>query len=292
MHKLKGILVLAGLMMLVFSAAAHSQDDKVLARIGNGVIMVSEFEKEMRMYGKAGNFQEKLLTLTPKGRKNILDKIVRERLLYQAAMDSDTKLDSKTEEYLERLRQNLLVKKYIADTLVQKPITEEELRSYWERHQEEFIIPEKRKVQQIIVSTREKADKILDQLKKGQDFAELAKKNNIDGTKNTGGDLEWIRRGTMVEEFDEIAFSLPQGQLSGIVKTRFGYHIILVEQIKETLRRKFRDVIKTVRTKVENERIREVEENLKQRYEVRINYEIVDKNYGQEATNAEKSQKR
>ena len=79
-----------------------------------------------------------------------------------------------------------------------------------------------------------KAESILVQLKKGADFAEMAKRESMDpGTKNVGGDLGWNRRGSgLVPEFEAVMFSLRPGELSPIVRTSFGYHIIRVDRVE------------------------------------------------------------
>jgi peptidyl-prolyl cis-trans isomerase SurA len=79
-----------------------------------------------------------------------------------------------------------------------------------------------------------KAESLLVQLRKGADFAEMAKRESMDpGTKNVGGDLGWNRRGSgLVPEFEAMMFSLRPGELSPIIKTSFGYHIIRVDRVQ------------------------------------------------------------
>src|SRR5262249_52701344 len=75
-----------------------------------------------------------------------------------------------------------------------------------------------------------KAEDLLSKVKAGADFADLAKKESDDKVSALqGGSLGWFQRGQMVPEFEQVAFSLPVGQVSGLVKTQFGYHIIKVE---------------------------------------------------------------
>ena len=73
-----------------------------------------------------------------------------------------------------------------------------------------------------------KAEDLLKQLKNGADFAELAKKYSEDGSKDQGGDLGWFTHGQMVPEFDSAAFALKPKELSGVVTSQYGYHIIQV----------------------------------------------------------------
>jgi hypothetical protein len=81
----------------------------------------------------------------------------------------------------------------------------------------------------ILLATQAEAQAALDRLNNGEDFATLAKELSIDTTtKDAGGDLGWFPRGVMLPEFDAAAFSLPVGQISGIIQTQDGYHIILV----------------------------------------------------------------
>ena len=87
-----------------------------------------------------------------------------------------------------------------------------------------------------------KADDLLKQLKGGADFAELAKKNSEDGSAEQGGDLGFFVRNQMVPEFDVVAFSLKPQELSGVVTSQFGYHIIQVTEKEPAKLKPFEDV--------------------------------------------------
>ncbi len=78
----------------------------------------------------------------------------------------------------------------------------------------------------ILVKNEAAAKEVMDKLGKGESFAKLAEAYSIDGSRKRGGDLGMFGRGVMVKEFESAAFSLEKGQVSGIVKTQFGYHII------------------------------------------------------------------
>ena len=78
-----------------------------------------------------------------------------------------------------------------------------------------------------------KADSILVEIKKGGDFEQIAKRESMDeASKPQGGDLGWNRRGAMVPEFERVMFALQPGQVSGVVETSFGYHIIKVDRVQ------------------------------------------------------------
>jgi peptidyl-prolyl cis-trans isomerase C len=78
----------------------------------------------------------------------------------------------------------------------------------------------------ILVKTEKEVNAILERLKKGEKFTNIAKEVSLCPSKKRGGDLGTFGRGQMVKEFEEAAFALEKGQISRIVKTKFGYHII------------------------------------------------------------------
>jgi parvulin-like peptidyl-prolyl isomerase len=86
----------------------------------------------------------------------------------------------------------------------------------------------------ILVETREEAEAVLERLNQGEDFAALAQELSQDSaTAEVGGDLGWFPRGKMIPEFDEVAFSLAPGEVSGVVESTYGFHIIKVDERDE-----------------------------------------------------------
>ena len=121
-------------------------------------------------------------------------------------------------------------------------VTDAEIQQYYNQHLKDYQVDDQVKVRHILIkvdpndpksdaTAKAKAQGILDQLHHGADFAELAKKNSDDpGSKEQGGELGFLKRGATVPEFDKAAFSLQPGQTSGLVKSKYGYHIIQVEE--------------------------------------------------------------
>lgn len=87
-------------------------------------------------------------------------------------------------------------------------------------------MPNKVHCAHILVKTEKEVNAILERLKKGEQFSKIAKDVSLCPSKKRGGDLGTFGRGQMVKEFENAAFALEKGQISGIVKTQFGYHII------------------------------------------------------------------
>lgn len=104
---------------------------------------------------------------------------------------------------------------------------EADTKAYYEENKEQFAVDQVT-ASHILVAEEALAKEILEKLKNGGNFEELAAQYGTDGTKDTGGSLGTFGRGDMVTEFEEPAFSLKPGELSDVVKTQFGYHIIKV----------------------------------------------------------------
>jgi peptidyl-prolyl cis-trans isomerase D len=130
-------------------------------------------------------------------------------------------------------------------------LTPEDLRGYYEQHREEYRVPEQVKVSHIwikmplpgadgkvddkaVAEAQHRADDLLKQLKGGAKFEDVAKKYSEDpGSANVGGSLGWIGKGQMTPEFEKAAFSLPKGQISDVVKSLDGFHILRVDDKQE-----------------------------------------------------------
>lgn len=112
-------------------------------------------------------------------------------------------------------------------------VSDDDVKNYFEANKASYGQPEQVRASHILVATEAEANDILKQLKSGADFAKLAKDKSLDtGSKNAGGDLGYFGKGVMVAEFEQAAFSLKVGELSGPVKSQFGYHIIKVTDHK------------------------------------------------------------
>lgn len=133
-------------------------------------------------------------------------------------------------------------------------IPEAELRRAYEQNKDMYRVPERVHVRHILLKTtdvpkdeipkiRAKAEDILKQLKQGADFAELARKDSEDpGSASKGGDLGWISRGQTVKAFEDSAFSLKPGQMSNVISTEYGFHIIEVLGKEEARLKSFDEV--------------------------------------------------
>ncbi len=149
-------------------------------------------------------------------------------------------------EYISQVRENILLREKVQQIVDRElSVTAEDVRAFYDQNPELFIAPETVRASHILIrvptgaSDEVKADKrsqieaVHTLLDHGDDFAEVAKKFSEDtGSRDSGGDLGYFPRGSMVAEFDAVAFSLPTNQVSDIVTTQFGYHILKVADRK------------------------------------------------------------
>jgi len=154
------------------------------------------------------------------------------------------------DEYKNEFRKQLGYQKLMEPQWADKiNVTEDDARQYYSENPKQFEIPEQIRASHILIKpdaseagtdpnqakakAKAKAEDLLKQVKEGADFAELAKAHSGCGSAANGGDLGFFGRGQMVGPFEESAFQLKPGQLSDIVETQYGYHIIKVTDRKD-----------------------------------------------------------
>jgi peptidyl-prolyl cis-trans isomerase D len=150
-------------------------------------------------------------------------------------------------------------------------VTAEDVRRYYEDNEQQYQTPEQVRASHILLKTegkddaavKKQAEDLLAKVKGGADFVALATKFSEDEVSAAkGGDLDFFGKGTMVKEFDDVAFALQPGETSGLVKTQFGYHIIRVTEKKAASTRtldesrvQIEEILKSERAQSEAERI-------------------------------------
>lgn len=151
-------------------------------------------------------------------------------------------------------------------------VTDEEVRANYDRNVESYMRPDARKIKHILISVppeasveererrRRRAAEVLEKAGKGEDFSRLAWDYSDDAYKVKGGDLGIIHRGRLDSKIEEVVFKLKAGELSGIIETIYGYHIVLMEEVKEPEQLSFEDVSQGIRKKMTEKRLRERKE--------------------------------
>jgi len=139
------------------------------------------------------------------------------------------KTNEMTEEYLkDAIKKEYIINHYIDKNIETLVPTDDELKVLFEEQK----MGQKVRASHILVNTEDEAKAVIDRLNKGEVFETVAKEVSIDGSKDKGGDVDFFSYSDMVKEFSDKAFSMNVGDVSGAVKSEFGYHIIKITDKK------------------------------------------------------------
>jgi parvulin-like peptidyl-prolyl isomerase len=277
---MKRVLILLFVFCMVFACAKKEEKKGAyLAKIGDSVITQADFEREMNGLPE---FVQKMFEGAA-GKESFLNELIKRELLYKEALkkglDKDPEYVKKLEDFKKITLVGLLLQKEIEGKV---KVSDQEVKDYYEKNKGKFAPVTQIRASHILLKTEEEAKQIEEKLKKGEDFAQLAKKYSIDtATAKNGGDLGYFSKGQMVPEFESAAMSLKPGQISEPVKTKVGYQIIKVTDKKMGQPVDFDKVQKLISQNLMAEKQKEVfdsyVEGLKKSFKVEINKEALSK---------------
>ena len=227
----KAYLTIFAIILSVAFIAGCRQEKKgeVLATIDSKhVITLKDFND------RVSKLPERYQEAVNQGKRQFLDELIVDMLLYDEAIKKKLGRDKEVIEVVEEAKKKILIARLLKEE-VEDPITvsETEIESFYDANRESFSVPEVLRASHILVKTEGEANEIKLELGKGADFAELAKKRSIDPTAKIGGDVGYFTENQLVPEFEEICFSMQPGEVSKVVKTKFGYHIIMLTERQE-----------------------------------------------------------
>ncbi len=205
------------------------------------------------------------------GQKNLLAELINRKLFLMDALENKLENENEFEERLRKVRDDILVHYSISRLFKDLSISIGEAENFYKENQTMFKKPEQIKASHILLKEEEAANSVLKEINDGMSFEEAANKYSMCDEKD-GGDLGYFPRGKMVQEFEDVAFSMKSGDISHPVKTQFGYHIIKVYDKKEGNCVSFDDVKQQIQQQLASMKQREVYENkvaeFKEKYKV------------------------
>ncbi len=192
----------------------------------------------------------------------------------------------KQEELKRDLTESLEMQQYLHDHLLKDiSIPDAEVEAYYMAHIGDFVRNDLAHVREILVEDPAQAQKIIDLLakKKNKNFGELARVYSVAPSASEGGDLGTFQRGDLPEDFEKAIFSLAPGTVSKVVRTKYGYHIFMVEEKIAAHQQKLWEVKDQIRERLQQEKERELIDkevaSLAARIPVRINRDKLDFRY-------------
>jgi len=222
---------------------------KELARINHVSISLEEF----RQMSERQPLEGKMRLLSEKGLRDFLDNyVITREVLYHEAKKKGLEKNKEIIVKIEDFRRAMLIDALLEETLIGKSeVSESEVQQYYKENEDRFTEPREVKVRHIIVNSESVLKEVLEKLSKGESFAKLASTYNIDRSREDEGNIGYIRRGQLApsfSQFEEAAFSLrKKGEISEVVKTVYGFHLIQLEDRRGTVSRPLDQVKEKIR---------------------------------------------
>lgn len=221
---------LAVVLAVASLAACRGEKDPLVAKVGKLKITQSEYRRKLAEVSTG--YQD--YVLTPSGRRQFLDVLVREKLVLAAAQQSDVPRSADFRSRLERLRKEeeervreggeyLLTSLWVDDLRKRGTLKVEdaEVAEYLEKH------PAEVEMRHILLATPEKAEEVAKRLRGGANFAKVAKDESLDAaTAAEGGKLPPSLYGEVIPELEDVVFRMRAGEIGGPLKSKFGYHVL------------------------------------------------------------------
>ncbi len=221
------------------------RDEKVLALIGEDKITAEDFNDRI------SHLPERYRKVVKKRKAEYLQELISDTLLYQEAVRVGLSKDREVLKIIEVATTKIIIARYLKDNVYDKiVVTEEEIAEKYKAGKASYKLPEVMRVSHILTHSREKAEEILEEIKNGAVFEDLARAKSIDPTAQNGGDIGYFPLGQLMPEFERACSNLEQGEISGVVKTKLGYHIIKLTDRKEPTYRPLEKVGEKIRAEI------------------------------------------
>jgi peptidyl-prolyl cis-trans isomerase C len=202
--------------------------------------------------------------VTPEMMGQIKEELIAREVFIQEARKRGLDASEDYKNQLELARQSILIRELFADFQKKNPVTDAEVKAEYDK----FVAANGGKefrARHILVEKEDEALALIAQIKKGGSFEELAKKDSKDpGSGANGGDLDWANAGSYVAEFSAAMTKLEKGQMTETpVKTQFGYHIIRVDDVRDTKLPSLDEVKPQVSQQLQQQKIAKYQESLR-----------------------------
>jgi len=246
--------------------------ETILASFGDQTITLGEFNQIWEEVPEEYKLQL--------DKSMVLDQMISEKLLIQESKNIGLEEDNDVLEQIKKMTEQILVQVLIERKILDKiKVNDEEVSEYYEQNRDNFTEKEQVHLYNILLETEEEAQNVLEQLKAGEDFSEIAIEKSSGPSATQGGDLGYIAKGTIIPEIEEVVFALEVEELSEAIKTDFGFHILKITDKKpetvKALEDVKEDILQTLLPTKQKEAFENLLEELKSKTEIEINEEAL-----------------
>jgi len=218
----KALVVVAAVLavgLIGLAGCGEGSDGSTVARVGGSSLSVADFYASIP--------EQHLAVMTLEDQQEAINNWVKTELFYQEGRRLGFGSGDDIERRVREIERELVAEACIRHRLDEiEPVTEEDAQAYFDDHRSEYGIQVR--LAHILVRNREEAERALAQLEAGSPFETVAQSFSIDQTASLGGDLGYVRRGEMIHELEETAFALKVGDVSSVIASGYGYHIVKV----------------------------------------------------------------
>jgi len=272
------VMVLSALFvnLSVFSFHGHAADEEIVVAIVNKHIRITkqQLDYAVKSYEKS---QKKNFT-TKEEKMTLVQNLIRRQLILQLEEMAAYRNDPLIKQSVKNYQDSLIIDKYLREHIAQRMnVSEEELKNYYKWNRPDFGSPVKVEARHILLRSRADAENIMVKLAQGEDFVQLASDYSIDLPLARQGGLMAaapIKKDEALSEIDRVLFSLSEGQVSDIVETEYGFHIIRVDKIIPPEIKSFEEVKDEINKKLiwqkHNEAYNEMTAELEKKAEIEV----------------------
>ncbi len=218
-------LVLIG---VALSSSGCSFGGKVAAVVNGQVITQKEVEQRMARLNPA--YRQAL----GGDSKRLLEEMIMETILIQEARRRGLERDVEVDKLVKEARRQILLGRLLEMIREGKgsDLGDADVAKAYEENKKFYVEPETFRASHVLVATEQEAQQVIDRLKAGEDFVKVAQELSTDPTKTRGGDIGYFSKGQLIPEFEQACEKLQPGEISGVIKTQLGYHVIRLTERK------------------------------------------------------------
>jgi peptidyl-prolyl cis-trans isomerase C len=234
-------------------------EDAVVAKVNGTEIRRSEVERVIATLPPQVQMMPPQMIMPA-----VIDQVINGKLIAQQGYKQNLQSTPEVKDRVKRAEERFVQEQFLTRE-VESRVTDERLREAYKKYLAENPAQDEVKARHILVESEDEAKQVIDQLKKGGDFAQVSKEKSKDpGAAQQGGDLGWFSKDQMVEPFAVAAFAMKPGDLSETpVKTQFGWHVIKVEDKRKSEPPAFEQVREELKGQVSEQIISEMVDQLR-----------------------------
>jgi len=241
--------------------AADTREDPILGKAGDHVVRKSDIDRMLSYYAEETRNQ---LRENPAEKETLVKRMLQIKIVADVAKKEKFDQRPQIKKQLAYVADDFLSREYLAKVVMQDvTISEADLKEYYTQNKERLGVPEQVRARHILFKVdpasseaeknkaQARAEAVLKRVQAGEDFATLAAAQSDDeSTRAKGGDLGYFAPGRMVPNFEDVAFYTDPGKISDVVETKYGYHIIKVEDHIEARERSLEEMKDYIKEKL------------------------------------------